>query len=88
MGGAVTRCWPAGLPVAVEQDTLAAPQTVAWAGRRHRVATILERWRIDEGWWRRRVWREVFVLLTTSGLLLELVHDLRGNSWYLQRLYD
>jgi uncharacterized membrane protein (DUF2068 family) len=84
----VTRFWPNGLAIDVTVDALAAPATFTLRGRRHRVARIVERWRVDEGWWQRRAWREYFQLITGSGLLLLIFHDVRSGQWYLQRLYD
>ena len=40
------------------------------------------------GWWRRRVWREYFTLTTHTGLLVLIYHDVRDDSWRLQRVYD
>jgi hypothetical protein len=48
----------------------------------------MRRWRIDVDWWRGRVWREYFKLVTRTGLLVEVYHDLVGGQWYVQRLYD
>jgi hypothetical protein len=84
----MSRFWPDGLPIAVACDELATPSAFAWQGHRHSVATILERWRVDESWWRRRVWREYFTLITRSGLLVLIYHDVRDDSWRLQRVYD
>jgi hypothetical protein len=84
----VTRFWPDGLLIAVSCDALATPQALVWAGHRHIVAAVVERWRVDEGWWRKRVWREYFTLTTESGLLLQIYHDVPSHSWRLQRLYD
>jgi hypothetical protein len=49
---------------------------------------ITRRWRIDVDWWRGRVWREYFKLVTRTGLLVEVYHDLVGGGWFVQRLYD
>jgi hypothetical protein len=46
------------------------------------------RWRVDTGWWQRRVWREYFTLTTTSGMLVAIYHDVLTGAWRLQRLYD
>ena len=62
----MSRFWPDGLPITVSCDALAAPTAFAWQGHRHTVVTVLERWRVDESWWRRRVWREYFTLTTKS----------------------
>lgn len=84
----MTRFWPAGVPVQVTIDGLWMPLTVAWDGETHPVQALIDRWRVDEDWWRGRVWREYFWLTTRTGLLLEVFHDLTTDGWYLQRLYD
>lgn len=84
----MSRFWPPGLPITVVSDTLATPQILVWEGRRHPVLRIHERWRVDEGWWGIRAWREYFTLITNTGLLLTLYHDVPRGQWYLQRLYD
>jgi hypothetical protein len=84
----VTRFWPEGVAIVVTCDDLAAPKAFTWQGHRHVVAEILDRWRDDEGWWRPRVWRENFLIITNSGLLAEMYHDLLARQWFLQRVYD
>ncbi|MFO7168309.1 MAG: hypothetical protein DIU80_009825 [Chloroflexota bacterium] len=84
----MTRFWPHGLPIEVTCDALATPVAVSIQGRRLPVARVVERWRVDEGWWRRRAWREYFQVITAGGQLLLLYHDVRSGLWRLQRLYD
>jgi hypothetical protein len=84
----VTRFWPNGQQIPVGGDALGTPDWLVWQERRHTVVQVLERWRVDERWWQGRAWREYFTLLTASGLLLTLYHDVAGGAWYLQRLYD
>ena len=84
----MSRFWPDGIPIIVTCDELAAPMTLTWQNHRHVVEQIVERWRVDEGWWKRRIWREYFQLLTQSGLLVLIYHDVRTSEWRLQRLYD
>lgn len=84
----MSRFWADGLHITVVSDALFAPVSFTWQTHRHMVATILERWRVDEGWWKRRVWREYFTLTTHSGLLVLIYHDVRTDTWRLQRLYD
>ena len=84
----MSRFWPAGVPITVTCDDLATPVLFAWEGHRHRVAQIVDRWRVDEGWWKRRIWREYFQLTTETGLLVLIYHDVRSGDWRLQRLYD
>ena len=84
----MSRFWPAGLPVQVRCDALATPTSLTLGRVRHPVRQVLERWRVDEGWWRKRAWREYFKLLTDSGLLVVIYHDIARQEWRLQRIYD
>lgn len=84
----MTRLWPDGEPITVVSDATHTPQAFTWQGRTHLVQAIAKRWRLDEGWWRRRVWREYFKLSTRTGLLVVIYRDWLTGCWYLQRLYD
>lgn len=84
----MTRFWPDGVPIAVTCDALATPRAFRWEQQRHVVMAVRDRWRVDEGWWRRRAWREYFQVITASGLLAEIYHDVRTGQWFLQRVYD
>jgi hypothetical protein len=64
------------------------PLFFAWQGQKHQVEEITRRWRVDIGWWHKRIWREYFQLSTDTGLLVEIFRDLTNGSWHLQRLYD
>ncbi|KPV54242.1 hypothetical protein SE17_04940, partial [Kouleothrix aurantiaca] len=59
-----------------------------WQGHHHVIADVLDRWRVDEGWWRWHVWREYFKVVTSTGLLTLIYHDVPSNTWRLQRVYD
>jgi len=84
----MTHLWPHGEPITVQSDAMITPQSFIWQGRSHPVQKVSKRWRVDRGWWRRRIWREYFKLTTQSGLLVIIYRDLLTGQWYLQRLYD
>jgi hypothetical protein len=84
----MTYLWPQGEAITVWSDELATPQTFTWRGRVHRVQGIAQRWRVDQGWWRDRTWREYFKLTTQTGLLVIIYREVPSGAWYLQRLYD
>lgn len=75
-------------PILVAASADNAPQSFYWDNKTHHVCEIANRWRIDREWWRLRIARDYFVVLTTNGLLAVLFRDLLVNEWYLQRLYD
>jgi len=84
----MTHLWPNGEPIAVVSDADGTPCSFEWQGRAHPVTGISKRWRVDNGWWRVRIWREYFKLETETGLLVIVYRDLLTDQWYLQRLYD
>jgi hypothetical protein len=84
----MTLFWQPGARIKVNTDAMAIPQTIIWQGKVHVVASIAQRWRVDTGWWRWRIWREYWKLTTHSGLLLVMYRDVLHGDWYLQRLYD
>lgn len=80
----MTRFWANGTPIAVDGDL----EAFAWAGQRHAIQRVAKRWRVDEGWWTQRQWREYARVITDTGLLAIVFQDLVTRQWYLQRLYD
>lgn len=57
-------------------------------GRRHPVATVLNRWRIDERWWTEHQQRDYFKVMTQTGWLVVIYHNLVDDGWYLERVHD
>lgn len=84
----MTYTWPEGVPIDVIADALGTPHQWVWEGMTHPVQRILSRWRLDEDWWRQRIWREYFRLYTSTGLLVVIYHDFVQRQWFLQVLYD
>ncbi|MCB0163880.1 MAG: hypothetical protein KDI79_06635 [Anaerolineae bacterium] len=84
----MTRLWSAGEPIDVQSDNLLTPQTFTWQRHHHQVQHVAKRWRVDQDWWRGRIWREYFKLTTQTGLLVIIYRDLLTGEWFLQRLYD
>ena len=84
----MTRLWPDGLPIDVLASRTGRPRRFTWQGQSHQVEEITRHWRVDTGWWAERSWREYHKLVTDTGLLVIVYHDLEGGRWYLQRLYD
>ena len=62
------------------------PDSVLWQRRWCQVVEVLERWRIDDEWWRSRpVSRLYYAVLLEGGKRLEIYHDLVDGRWYAQR---
>lgn len=84
----MTRLWDAGERIDMEMGEDGMPLCFTWNNERHAVQSIAKRWRVDIGWWRLRVWRDYYKLVTTTGLLAVVYHDLALDQWNLQRVYD
>lgn len=62
------------------------PATVVVRHKAQRVASVHERWQIDEGWWwERPVSRLYWRLVLDDGRLLTVYQDLKEGSWWMQR---
>lgn len=59
-----------------------------WQDQTYQVIFISEQWRVDVEWWRVRVWRDYYRLVTDNGYLMVIYQDLHDQAWYLQQLYD
>ena len=71
-------------PVMVEEAPDGRPAVVRLP-KRHRVAAVEDRWRLDDEWWRREpVVRLYYAVRLNSGQLLELYKDLVTGAWYRQ----
>jgi cytolysin (calcineurin-like family phosphatase) len=84
----MTRFWPEGEPISVLADETGTPVQFTWRGQTHVVQAVANRWRLDDAWWRARIWREYFKVTTRSGWMVIVFRDLQADAWYLQRLYD
>lgn len=84
----MTYFWPEGEAIIVAANPLATPLHFVWREELHPVAGIIARWRLDEDWWKKRIWREYFKLYTTTGLFVIIYHDLLSGKWCLQHLFD
>ncbi len=84
----MTRLWAAGEPLSVTVDADGLPCAFVWQGQPHTVERVLSRWRVDLFWWRSRVCREYFKVITESGLLAVLYRDGVRQAWHVQRIYD
>lgn len=84
----MTYVWPQGDPITVQTDPAGQPRALRWRGVEHAVEQVLDRWRVNTGWWDDApVSREYFTLTTTSGLLLTIFRDLASHEWKLQQVY-
>jgi len=72
-------------PLRVEAGEDACPAAVWLSGRRYAVEAVLERWRIDDEWWRPRpVSRLYYSLLLEDGRTVTVYRDLVSGGWAKQ----
>ena len=66
------------------------PAGFVWRGRHHRIERVCNRWRIHTRWWEpgQAGWREYWKVVTDTGYLCQVYHDLVGGGWVLARVYD
>jgi hypothetical protein len=61
------------------------PLAVHLSGRRLTAEAVLERWRIDDEWWRDRpISRLYYRLLLEDGRTVDIYHALRTGRWFRQ----
>jgi hypothetical protein len=73
-------------PTRVTVDSQGMPQWVTVNGRRRRVTTIRDAWRIDDEWWRPApLQRLYFALVLDGGAHICVYRDLCENRWLMQR---
>ena len=83
----MTRLWTQGIAIRMDLND-GLPGRFVWEKRAHPVLYVANHWRVDVAWWRWRVWRDYWKLVTGTGLLVVVYQDLSVGDWYLQRLYD
>ena len=71
--GATISCDHKGRPAAVTRQT------------RKPVHEVVNRWRVDDDWWRVPISRRYYTVSTPT-VLLEVYRDDRVCDWYLQRV--
>ena len=71
--------------IPVEAGDSGGPLAVCLSGRRLAVEAVLERWRIDDEWWRDRpISRLYYRLLLEDGRTVDVYHALRTGRWFRQ----
>jgi hypothetical protein len=78
---------PHAIDVKVADDK-ETPLSFQWNGEQHPIEVYCNRWVVDTDWWTNRQARDHFKLLTTTGWLVIIYHNLGDGKWYLQRVYD
>ena len=72
-------------PLDVETDANGVPAGLYLSGHRCAVETVLEKWRIDDEWWRgQSVSRVYWRLFLENGCAVDIYRDLARDRWYKQ----
>jgi len=74
----------APVPVVVDASPSGVPRAVLRQGKFVPVTRIIDRWRIDDEWWRSPIVRRYFLVELRDGQRLTLFHDLVRDAWYRQ----
>ena len=68
--------------VIVEEDASGLPVAINWT-RREVIESILDRWRLDDEWWRTEpLSRFYYSVLLASGRQLLLYKDIANGGWF------
>ena len=72
------------VPVKVEENAAGLPIAVR-APRRQPITDIIDRWRIDDEWWRSEtISRLYYVVILKSGQRLVIYKELDNGGWHKQ----
>jgi len=77
---------PIGPPQPIDVKTDEKGRLVAVRiGHRYLSAQVMDRWRIDDEWWRGElIARAYFMLLLEDGRMVTMYSDLNYDRWYIQ----
>lgn len=84
----MTRWWSDGIAIEVELDGTGVPVHIRLPQRQAQVQWVAARWRLDERWWRQRIWRDYWQLVTVELQIVTVYHELPDGAWRLQRQLD
>lgn len=72
--------------VSVSMNSQAMPSAVTVGKRRYPVSSVIDRWLIEEGWWRQWPTRRLYFRVELQNYRdLVLYRDLDNGQWWLQR---
>jgi hypothetical protein len=83
----MSRLWEWGTPIKdVALTDTQEPTGFIWLHQRHVVYRIDNHWNVNQ--WAEGIVREYFLVVTTTGLTVDLFRDCLIDLWFIQRLYD
>jgi protein ImuB len=72
-------------PAKVEASANGEPIALSVGGRRIAVEAVLDRWRVEDEWWRERpVSRMYYRVILEDGRVVDLYRGLGSGRWYRQ----
>lgn len=72
-------------PVQIVPNERGEPLWVRQRGRRRQVVRVIDRWRLDDEWWREPLHRLYYLVEMAEGSIELFFHDLVEDRWYRQR---
>lgn len=72
-------------PITVTCEKRGLPTEVYIRRRRHRIAAVKDRWRLDDEWWRDPIRRMYYWVEYEEGTHETLYRDLCDGLWYRQK---
>lgn len=75
-------------PIGIRLDDKHQPTSIFWLGTEHRIERISNSYRVPDGTLESPISRDYFEIITVSGWLMLIYHDLLAGGWGLEVLYD
>jgi len=75
-------------PVEIELDMKHRPVGFVWQGRKYRVRSIQECWRLMGAWWNNQGEQTYFRVQADSGGVYELCFDHAASKWKMHNVCD
>lgn len=78
---------PLNLPTRADIITCAkgCPAFLCQGNRKRRIERVIDRWRIDDEWWRKPIRRFYYLVEIEGGSIDIFYNDLEDERWYRQR---
>ena len=83
----MTKFFDEGILIEVDMKD-AQPTAFIWNKQKHLINVIDYHWRLNVEWWKSPTWRDYYQVVTDTGVLAVVYHDLETDNWFLQLLYD
>ncbi len=74
--------------ISARLDADGQPFLIQWRGKEHYIERISNSYCVPDGTFESPIWREYFQIITFSGWLMLIYHDLLAGEWGLEVLFD